>query len=206
MALLGGCKVVLTALVVCSIPGDCANIPTMLSGNGLTVVSQQTIDTRLFTVRLNSGALAGSTNVRILLPANYSAQSATRYPVLYLLHGTSGSAADWTTSGNAETVTAGLPVIIVMPDIGLNGSGGGYCTNWHNGAYQWETYHIEQLLPWIDANLRTIPVRAKRAIAGLSQGGFCSTSYGARHPDLFGTVLSFSGAVDIAHDADAVAI
>ena len=72
--------------------------------------------------------------------------------------------------------------------------------------YSWETFHIEQLLPWIDRNLRTIPTRAQRAIAGLSQGGFCSMSYGARHPDLFGTVFSFSGAVDTAYNANAIAI
>jgi diacylglycerol O-acyltransferase/trehalose O-mycolyltransferase len=93
-----------------------------------------------------------------------------------------------------------------MPDIGLNKSGGGYCTDWPGGLYNWETFHIAQLLPWIDANLHTVPVRAQRAVAGLSEGGFCSASYGARHPDLFGTVLTFSGAVDIAYDANAVAI
>jgi S-formylglutathione hydrolase FrmB len=34
------------------------------------------------------------------------------------------------------------------------------------------------------------------------QGGFCSTSYAARHPDLFATTISYSGAPDIAWDAD----
>ena len=42
--------------------------------------------------------------------------------------------------------------------------------------------------------------RGGRAIAGLSQGGFCSMSYAARHPDLFGVALSFSGAPDTAFD------
>jgi hypothetical protein len=94
----------------------------------------------------------------------------------------------------------------VMPDIALKKNGGGWCTNWVNGgAYgvpEWETFHIGELLPFIDANLRTIASRKARAIAGLSQGGFCSTSYAARHPDLFGTVLGYSGAPDIAYSAD----
>jgi pimeloyl-ACP methyl ester carboxylesterase len=40
--------------------------------------------------------------------------------------------------------------------------------------------------------------RHGRAIAGLSQGGFGAFSYAARHPDLFSSAASFSGAPDIA--------
>jgi hypothetical protein len=40
-------------------------------------------------------------------------------------------------------------------------------------------------------------------VAGLSQGGFCSTSVAARHPDLFGIALSYSGVPDIAYDVAA---
>jgi S-formylglutathione hydrolase FrmB len=91
-------------------------------------------------------------------------------------------------------------VITVMPDIALNDGGGGWCTDWPGGAQSWETFHISQLVPWVDANMRTIPRRQKRAIAGLSQGGFCSMSYAARHPDLFGVALGYSAAADIYHD------
>jgi esterase/lipase superfamily enzyme len=87
-----------------------------------------------------------------------------------------------------------------MPDIALDNDGGGWCTNWPSGAEQWERFHIDQLIPWVDANLRTLHSRAMRAIAGLSQGGFCSMSYAARHPDLFATALAFSGAPDIYYD------
>jgi hypothetical protein len=92
-----------------------------------------------------------------------------------------------------------------MPDIALNDDGGGYCTNWPDGLYAWETFHLGELLPWIDANLRTKPTRAGRAIAGLSQGGFCSMSYAARHPDVFATALAYSGVPDIAYGAPAIA-
>jgi S-formylglutathione hydrolase FrmB len=119
------------------------------------------------------------------------------------LHGTVGGASDWTTMGDAEQTTAGKALIVVMPDIALNNDGGGWCTNWPDGAYKWETFHIKQLLPWVDANLRTITNRAGRVIAGLSQGGFCSISYAARHPDLFSVALAYSGAPDIYHEPDA---
>ncbi len=124
--------------------------------------------------------------------------------MLYLLHGTSGGAADWTTVGGAEQTTAGLGLIVVMPDIALDDNGGGWCTNWYNGGRygqpEWETFHIDQLIPWIDHNLRTVATRDGRAIAGLSQGGFCSMSYAARHPDMFETALAYSGAPDTAYD------
>jgi esterase/lipase superfamily enzyme len=90
-----------------------------------------------------------------------------------------------------------------MPDIGLGGNGGGWCTDWPDGAQRWETFHIGQLVPWVDSHLRTVAGRGGRAIAGLSQGGFCSTSYAARHPDMFSMALSYSGAPDIAYDPDA---
>ena len=77
-----------------------------------------------------------------------------------------------------------------MPDIALSYAGGGWCTDWFNGGAggppRWETFHIDQLIPWVDRNLRTVANRGGRAIAGLSQGGFCSMSYAARHPDLSG--------------------
>lgn len=52
-------------------------------------------------------------------------------------------------------------------------------------------------MPWIDHRYRTIPSRSGRAIVGISQGGFGSMSYAARHPDLYHAAASFSGAVDI---------
>ena len=181
--------------------------PAFSDGDGLHVLSVKQLDARLLELTVATSTLPGPAKVRILLPAGYAADPERRYPVFYLLHGTSGGASDWTVMGDTEKTTAGLPLIVVMPDIALNDNGGGWCTNWVNGgAYgvpEWETFHIDQLIPWVDANLRTIAGRAGRAIAGLSQGGFCSMSYAARHPDLFSTALAYSGAPDIAFDTDA---
>ena len=174
------------------------------AADGIRVQSTHRLDSRLIALTVRTSALPGPAKVRVLLPRGYASSPHRRYPVLYLLHGTIGGAADWTTQGRAEQITAGRPVIVVMPDIGLNYAGGGWCTNWYNhgagGRPRWETFHVLQLIPWIDHNLRTVASRGGRAIAGLSQGGFCSMSYAARHPDLFGVALSFSGAPDTAFD------
>jgi S-formylglutathione hydrolase FrmB len=201
-----GASLAAAALAAVAAPPAVAS-PSFHDADGIHVSSARALDGRLVALTLSTAALNGPVDVRILLPSFYAKHRRRRYPVLYLLDGTSGHASDWTTLGGAEQTTAGKPLIVVMPNIDLNGDGGGWCTNWYNrGAYglpEWETFHIEQLIPWVDRNLRTIADRDGRAIAGLSQGGFCSMSYAARHPDLFETALSYSGAPDIAYDHEA---
>lgn len=196
-----------TIAALCALGAGCATAaadpPPLSDADGLHVLSVKQLDPRLFEAKVATSALPGPAAVRILLPPGYAADPGRRYPVLYLLHGTSGAASDWTIKGDAEKTVGDRPMIVVMPDIDLNVDGGGWCTNWPNGRYRWETFHIDQLVPWIDHNLRTIRDRGGRAIAGLSQGGFCSLSYAARHPDLFGTALGYSGAPDIYYDPDA---
>jgi S-formylglutathione hydrolase FrmB len=164
---------------------------------GLTLVSSQRLDSRLVQLTFTTPALSSPTNVRVLLPAGYRASGRRRYPVLYLLHGSFDDYSAWTKEGDAEQLTRRLGLIVVMPD---GGSVGNY-VNWYNdGAFglpEWETYHIDQLLPWVDAHYRTTGTRSGRAIAGLSMGGGGAMKYAAAHPDLFAAALSFSGAVNI---------
>jgi len=180
-----------------------AGAVTFHDGAGLHVIAVKRVDARLVALVVKTSALPDPANVYVLLPPGYASHRRRHYPVFYLLHGTSGTASDWTLKGDAEKVIGDRQLITVMPDIALNDGGGGWCTNWPNGAQSWETFHIDQLIPWVDANLRTIRTRAERAIAGLSQGGFCSLSYAARHPDLFSIALGYSGAPDIYYDPDA---
>ena len=177
--------------------------PRFADGSGVHVQGVKQLSPRLFELTLTTPLLTAPTNVRILLPNDYDAHPRQRYPVLYLFHGTSGGAQDWTMQpGRAQDITAGLPLIVVMPDAGVNSNGGGWFTNWVNegryGPPEWETWHMDHLLPWIDTQMRTVAARRGRAIAGLSQGGFGAMSYAARHPDTFLAAISFSGAVDIA--------
>ena len=172
------------------------------SGQGITVRRAVRVDRRLVRLRVSTAALERPVDVDVLLPRGY-ADSGRRYPVLYLLHGTSGGAHDWVEMGGARRLTAERNLIVVMPDGGYESNGGGWWTDWVDqhttlGAARWETFHVTQLVAWVDAHLRTIPRRGSRAIAGLSQGGFGSLSYAARHPALFVSAAAFSGAPDIA--------
>jgi S-formylglutathione hydrolase FrmB len=174
------------------------------TGSPISVVSERQLDARLSEYVLRTPALSTTTPLRVLLPTGYAKHPRRRYPVLYLLHGCCNSpasgAASWTTAGDAEADTAKLPLIVVMPDAGE----GGMYTDWYNNGAgaepEWETYHVDQLIPWVDSVFRTVAARPGRAIAGLSMGGFGAMSYAARHPDLFVFAASFSGIVDN-HDA-----
>jgi S-formylglutathione hydrolase FrmB len=183
-----------------------AAAPAAHAARRLQVVSSQRMDGRLTDVVVATPALAAPVHVRILVPAGYAAHPRARYPVLYLLHGALAGWRSWTDEGDAERVTAGLNAIVVMPE----GGNGGWYTNWFNGGAggppEWETFHIGQLIPWVDATYRTVARRGGRAIAGLSMGGFGAMSYAARHSDLFVWAASFSGAVDIIHNAPVAAV
>jgi S-formylglutathione hydrolase FrmB len=201
---------ILSAIALAVSATTAAAAPKLRDGHGINVVDVETFDDRQFNVRIATNALQEQVDVRVLLPDGYEANGKKRYPVLYLFHGTSGRASDWVLFGNAVETTAGLPLIVVMPDAGFNGDGGGWFADWYNGGRggqpKWETFHIEQLIPWVDDNLRTVDERAGRAVAGLSQGGFGALSYAGRHPDMFTSVASFSGGCVIDGDQEAIDI
>ena len=196
---------VLLALVVpaASPSGAAADAPNMVSGNGITVsgwrwITPRTLEVDISTAKVAAAAVNGPHRVRITLPNDYAGSGSTRYPVLYLLHGgAGGNSAQWTTGGGAvEPITNNRALITVMPD----GGKVGWYTNWKNqqgGAQNWADFHVGQLIPWIDANLRTIASKSGRAIAGLSMGGFGAIRYAQDRPDLFAYAASFSGAVDL---------
>jgi S-formylglutathione hydrolase FrmB len=178
-----------------------ASAPVGAAANPLRLRSAHRLGSRLSELTLSTPAVTGDTRARVLLPRGY-ASSRRRYPVLYLLHGANDDYRSWTDKGDAEAITAGRPLIVVMPD---TGAVGGY-TDWYNGGAggrpAWEAYHVDQLIPWIDAHYRTVAGRAGRAVAGLSMGGFGALSYAARHPDRFAAAASFSGAVDTNNPLD----
>src|SRR5262245_29723165 len=128
-----------------------AELPALADGHGIHVESARQLDPRQLDAEVSTAALQHPVDVRILLPDDYAAHPHRRYPVLYLFHGTSGRPSDWINFGNAEQTTAGLPLIVVLPDAGFNGDGGGWFTNWYNGGAggprRGETFHIARVVP-----------------------------------------------------------
>jgi S-formylglutathione hydrolase FrmB len=173
----------------------------------LTVVADETVgDPRLHELTLLSPALGRTAKVRVLLPAGYDdpAEAGRRYPVLLLLHGVGDDQTSISRRTDLVAMSAATPIIIVMPEAGRTPESGWY-SDWQQGP-AWESFHIGELVPFVDATYRTTADRASRAIAGLSMGGFGAMSYAARHPELFGTAAAFSGAVDTTYAGDVESI
>lgn len=144
-------------------------------------------------VPLPPGVSAPENTVRILLPDGYGAGCGL-YPVLYLLHGVGDTYRTWTENTDVAAFSADLPLIVVMPDGGHTPDAGWY-SDWEDGSRQWETFHTEVVVDFVDRSYRTLG-DGHRAVMGNSMGGFGAMSYAARHPDLFVAAASFSGAVD----------
>ncbi len=174
-----------------------AHADPLQGAKAIHLVSDQQLDPRLHELTLDTPALSGPTGVRVLLPQGYDSHPNRRYPVLYLLHGAIDDFRSWTDKGDAEEITAGSDLIVVMPD---SGPTLGY-VDWFNGGNfgppAWETYHVDELIPWIDRRYRTVATREGRAIAGLSMGGGGAMHYAARHPDLFVYAAGYSPAVNL---------
>ncbi len=168
----------------------------MTDGFGLTQVGTATGSATNFVVTVTTPEVDGEHRIRILLPADYADRPDKRYPVLYFLHGASDDPGNPNVAYPA--LTAAQSMITVIPDGGRRG----WCTNWLDqgtaaGAQNWENFHISQVIPFIDTNLRTVSARRARAVAGLSMGGFGALHYAQRHPGLFSQVASLSGANEL---------
>lgn len=130
----------------------------------------------------------------VYLPPGYHKGSA-RYPVLYLVHGSGDVFISWTTAGNANIILDNLiaqkkavPMIIVMPFLGR-----AYPQLPADpGRDQFEDYLTKELIPYVDANYRTLADRKHRAMAGLSAGGGATFNVGLKHTELFSQFGFFS--------------
>ena len=132
---------------------------------------------------------------RVWLPAGYDRNRPAGYQSLYLLHGGGDNYNDWQDKGHVVQNTAGGPYqgLYVMPTGGM----AGWYSDWagHTDGFfapKWETFHVKQLVPWIDANFHTVADRSARAVAGPSMGGFGALRYAADHPEVFSAVGAFS--------------
>jgi len=168
--------------------------PSLPNGFGLTQVGTATGSATNFSLTVTTPEVEGEQHIKIILPGGYHDQPDRRYPVLYFLHG----APDDPIHQNYPALSMSDEMITVIPDGGAKG----WYANWLDqntalGAQNWENFHLEQVIPFIDANLRTITAKESRAVAGVSMGGFGALHYAQVRPDLFGQTASLSGDIDL---------
>ncbi|MFI6518104.1 alpha/beta hydrolase [Spirillospora sp. NPDC050679] len=167
--------------------------PSFTDGFGLTQVEPVKGDGADLTLTVTTPNLSGKHWIRVFLPEGYAADPGKRWPVLYSL---TGGPSQWEDAAGLPALRSNK-MITVVPDGGQKG----WYADWKMqntalGAAKWESFHIRQVIPFIDANLRTLTDREHRAVAGLSMGGFGAMHYAQTYPELFGNVASMSGAID----------
>ena len=155
----------------------------------------------------------------VYTPPDYEKDPSKRYPVLYLQHGGGEDETGWGSQGHAGLIMDNLiaegkakSFIIVMANSyvpGANMFGGGAATTNSTGSalsrsvtgpggrsFNFNAFAkvlIEDLIPYIDANYRTIADQPHRAMAGLSMGGMQTRSITLANLDKFSHIGIFSG-------------
>jgi enterochelin esterase family protein len=160
-------------------------------------------------------------HIFVYTPPGYEINTKTRYPVFYLQHGGGEDERVWTEMGRTNVILDNLlgagkvkPMIVVMETSAVGGAGGagrgagvgagagagagagrgpgiGGIGGPGGGAYG--QFMVNELIPWIDKNFRTLADREHRAMAGLSMGGMQTASVTMANLDKFSHIGLFSG-------------
>jgi enterochelin esterase family protein len=141
-----------------------------------------------------SASLGRHRRMHVYTPPGYT-QGSARYPVFYLLHGSSDSDASWSTVGRAGFILDNLiadkkarPMIVVMPaghttPLGQRGP---------NSSDEFAKDFSGDLMPYVERNYRVMADRGSRAIAGLSMGGSQTLNIAFAHLDQFAYIGVYS--------------
>ena len=152
---------------------------------------------RVDTIAVYSPSMKKTLKAAISFPSGYE-NGESRYPVVYLLHGGSGAFSDWhqkvTEKGIVNQLAEEHKVLIVTPGVGPASY---YYDSPLLDSVRYETYMIQELIPFIDKNYRTLAQKESRAITGLSMGGHGAITLAANHPTLFIAAGSMSGVMNI---------
>lgn len=134
----------------------------------------------------------------VYTPPGYDHDLEQRYPVLYLQHGWGENEYGWGGQGQASLTMDNLiadgkakPFIIVMTYGMTNDVRPGGMGNFDISHF--ETVLVKELIPYVDANFRTLADQPNRAMAGLSMGGMETKTITLRNLDKFSHIGLFSG-------------
>ena len=138
---------------------------------------------------LKSKLLDMEVPLHVIFPANHAAYASTT-PVLYLLHGLFGRFDNWFTNTNIVEYAKKYPFAIVCAE----GGNGWYADSPHLENHFYASYFLNELIPNIESEFNIGQRREKRAIAGLSMGGYGAFKFAFRQPEKFCFAASMSGA------------
>ncbi|MCO8269015.1 alpha/beta hydrolase-fold protein [Actinoplanes sp. TRM 88003] len=145
---------------------------------------------RFFRDEYDSAAMKRRVQFNVYLPKSYTRTQAKRFPVVYMLNGFNGSNIEWE-SRKIDAVLDRLPFeesIVVFPD----GDSGWYVDT---SAGNFRSMIVDEIVPLVDRNYRTIADREHRGISGVSMGGQGAFTLALKNPDVFSSIASHMGAL-----------
>jgi enterochelin esterase-like enzyme len=172
-----------------------------ITGNAPLVHTMQNVPHGTVSSHIYHSPELGARPVVIYTPPGYDATAQKKYPVLYLLHGTTDVEETWTKVGRAHIILDNLiaqgkatPMIIVMPygrAYPVISKSSGSLRNWEN-LQEFKKDFFNHLMPFVEKQYKTINDKEHRAIAGFSGGGGTSLYFGLNNPDKFSWVCGFA--------------
>lgn len=163
----------------------------------------------------NSGEFGAMRRVTVYLPYGYDAADKDAYPVLYLQHGGGGDEEAWQALGRITEIMDYMienklckPMVVVMPN--GNASELAACETalpdkflfsfadpeFRTGAKYLRDFRGD-LMPFIEKEFKVKTDRAGRAVAGLSMGGFHTSTLMRESPELFDYYGIFSAGLSM---------
>ena len=143
----------------------------------------------------------------VYTPPGYTKELEKRYPVLYLQHGWGENETSWIRQGRVNMIMDNLiaeekvkPFIVVMTYGMTNETRFGGLRSFKIEPF--EAVIVKELIPYVDANFRTLSDQPNRAMAGLSMGGMETKTITLRNLDLFSHICLFSGGVITPEDVE----
>jgi putative tributyrin esterase len=144
----------------------------------------------LHDITFRSAALNRYMQYRVVLPR--SVAPGQQLPAVYVLHGGGGGFKEWTNDSDVARF-AELGLILVMPE----GSSSYYTNAVDPPQDRYEDYIIGDLIQDAESKFPVANGRSKRAIIGISMGGFGAVKLALHHPDLFAFAGGMSSAIDV---------
>jgi putative tributyrin esterase len=141
-------------------------------------------------VTFRSAALNREMQYRVVLPARIAA--GVKLPVVYLLHGGGGGFRDWSNYSDAARFAEG-GLILVMPE----GDESYYVNARDRREDRYEDYIVSDLIGDVENKFPAAAGRTRRAVIGVSMGGYGAIKFALSHPDLFVFAGGISPAIDV---------
>jgi len=144
-------------------------------------------------VRWHSQALGKGMAFALYLPEAYAETPGSRYPVLYLLHGSGHDRHSVMQEVQPQECIAELgQALLIIPD----GEQGWWMDSPRVPHSRYGEYFLE-LVGWVDHNYPTTAHRSARGLCGFSMGGYGAMLLASQHPDLVSAGSSLLGTLDI---------